>query len=81
MAKELETFKKLNDQEKILDNKNYVSDQAGHYDLDGVTQSQDFQVIVASDKMSQSSPFKISGFELTKIKFEKWLSHWKDEDS
>ncbi len=55
-----------------------VTDKLGHYDMDGVTQTDDFEVIVASDKTMPNKP--ASGFGLTglKHKLSSWLAHWDD---
>lgn len=55
-----------------------VTDRSGHYDMDGVTQAHDFEVIVASDKTAPNKP--VSGMSLKglKLKFKSWVAAWDD---
>ena len=55
-----------------------VTDNLGHYDLDGVTQTHDFKVIVAGDKTAPNKPVQKKGMQALKLKFQRWLSAWDD---
>jgi hypothetical protein len=55
-------------------NKPPVTDKAGHYDLDGVTQDQDLEVIVACDETEKNSPPRGWSFRRFKTKIKNWLN-------
>jgi hypothetical protein len=54
-----------------------VTDGSGHYDIDGVTQDQDFDVIIAGDKTPSNNTEK--NLSSLRERFKKWLSAWDDE--
>lgn len=56
-----------------------IPDYWGHYDLDGVSQSPDFDVIVASDKIGAHKPPKILFFKSLRVRFKSWINEWKEE--
>ena len=55
-----------------------VTDTSGHYDIDGVTQAQDFEVIVAGDETFPNRPVSPRSFLGLKLRLKKWLSSWDD---
>ena len=55
-----------------------VTDKFGNYDMDGVTQAEDFEVIVASDKTAPNKPAGGFGFSGLKHKLSSWLANWDD---
>ena len=56
-----------------------VTDRFGHYDMDGVTQAEDFEVIVASDKTAPNKPARGLSLQGLKLRFQHWLSDWEDK--
>ncbi len=55
-----------------------VTDKFGNYDMDGVTQAEDFEVIVASDKTAPNKPGGGFGLQGLKTKLSSWLAKWDD---
>ena len=55
-----------------------VTDRSGHYDMDGVTQAHDFEVIVAGDKTAPNKPVNQFSLKGLKLKFNRWLAAWDD---
>ena len=55
-----------------------VTDTSGHYDMDGVTQAHDFEVIVAGDKTAPNKPVSSLSLKGLKLKFQRWLAEWDD---
>ncbi len=57
-----------------------IPDNWGHYDLDGVSQNSDFDVIVASDKIGAHKPPEILVFKSLRLRFKRWVNEWREEE-
>lgn len=51
-----------------------VSDRGGHYDMDGVTQAPDYEVVVAGDETPSNKPSHSSGLSRVKHKIKNWFN-------